>query len=608
MSEDDISEDEVAGEEEGASGASCHTEAGMFTCDDRHDDTPTPTPTPVIASDTHTPTPTTTSSPGSGGGTTPDVPTGLTSAAEPGRISLDWNTVGNATGYEVYQWSGYESTEEWYRLPFYERPSSSRFGISFNGSSAVVSGVTEGVCYSHILRSKNGSRYSGWSSTISTCVPHSDPPPSTQTPTPSHYHTSCQRHSTNGFFIWHVHSVPGSSYLSDPCTPHRPDANADQYPCNDATRHANTHDDQYPCNDATRHANTHADQYPCNDATRHANTHADQYPCNAAARYNYDTTMPTPPDTPVSELQIHAKITHIDGMSTKGSVNEETTSDLREYKRYWSVLESLQILIEINGPDGVDVDDYEFRITAPPTTGVYIGGVCDYDSSLPSNDSAAFRSSSTSFFLVRCDRGDGISEITIESRHKATGANVDNSLERLVVTQARRHHDKTVSYRFCDSLPPPSMPPDPELDYDDAFSLGAGEWNSASTGMSIERILSGSCTQPDRVAVSFVNGYPCGAEEALGCVRVPLITDLDLKILRMQIDVDIPNGQLWTSKGSMRRDDVVLYLPATISHEFGHAAGLGHSGLKKDLMYKEYDTDVIAPSTNDVEAMRRVYR
>ena len=124
----------------------------MFTCDDRHDDTLTPapaTPTPVPASPTPTPTPRSSN----GGGTTSGVPTGLTSSAESGRINLDWNTVSNATGYQVYQWSRYPSTNRWYKLPFYERPSSTRFGISFSGSSATVTGVADGVCYTHIIRS-----------------------------------------------------------------------------------------------------------------------------------------------------------------------------------------------------------------------------------------------------------------------------------------------------------------------------------------------------------------------------------------------------------------------------------------------------------------------
>lgn len=76
----------------------------------------------------------------------------------------------------------------------------------------------------------------------------------------------------------------------------------------------------------------------------------------------------------------------------------------------------------------------------------------------------------------------------------------------------------------------------------------------------------------------------------------------------MEIDIDLPGVKTWTSNNMMRLDDINPYLPAVISHEFGHAAGLGHSELTGDLMYHEYDTDVIAPSFNDVEAMRRVYR
>ena len=255
----------------------------------------------------------------------------------------------------------------------------------------------------------------------------------------------------------------------------------------------------------------------------------------------------------------------------------------------------------------MDPNDYEFRITAPSATGVYIGSRCDY-SSLPSTTRTPYRTHTSSFSLVRCERGYGVSEITIESRHRATRADVDNTLERLAVPKARRQGDKTVSYRFCDPLPPPSTPPDPELNYDDAFVLGAGEWNSESTGMSIQRRLSGACNVPNRVAVSFVPGDPCGNSDALACVLVPFTTDLDSGTIKMQIDVQLPARHDWTSNHMMRSDDSIRYLPAVISHEFGHAAGLGHSEFTTDVMYKDYLHNVIAPSSKDVRAMRDVYR
>ena len=68
------------------------------------------------------------------------------------------------------------------------------------------------------------------------------PRPPTSTPVPTHYHTSCQYHSTNGFYFWHYHSVPGSPFLSDPCSdPNPPTATRTPRPANTATpRPANT--------------------------------------------------------------------------------------------------------------------------------------------------------------------------------------------------------------------------------------------------------------------------------------------------------------------------------------------------------------------------------
>ena len=526
--------------------------------------------------DYSTPTPTPTPDPNP-----PARPTGLTASPGSTSMSLEWDAAPNADSYQVYQTvkdgdSGF--------LPYND------YTISIRGSSAVVGNLTENKVYAyHVLSRKDNGLYSEWSDHVIATTTSSSPTP-TATNTP----------------------VPTATYTPRPTATHTPTATATRTPTPTAspTRTA-THTPTptvVPTRTATYTPTPTATVTPTPAPVPDTPTATPPPVSDTPTATPTLTPSDTPVPTPVSELQIHAKITRIDGVSTEKMRNRRITSNLMSYRNYWDVLQSLQIRIEINGPDGVDVDEYEFQITAPSTSGVYIGSECDYDSSLPSTDTAPYRTSAASFFLVRCERGDGKSEITIESRHKATGVNVNNSLRRLEIPKARRHGDKTVSYRFCGVLPPPSMPPDPELDYDRAFSLGSGEWNKESTGMSIGRLHSGSCYLSDRVAVSFVTGYPCGNSEFLGCIRTPFITDLDSGILRMEIDVELPTGQIWTSNHMIRRDDIVRYLPAVISHELGHAAGLGHSALTTDLMYEKYSTNVIAPSSNDVKAMRKVYR
>ena len=320
--------------------------------------------------------------------------------------------------------------------------------------------------------------------------------------------------------------------------------------------------------------------------------------------------VPTPTDTPVptlvSELQIHAKITKLDGEDTEGSVQEETTSDFLIYRNYWKVLETLQVSIEINGPDGVDVDDYEFRMTVPTATGAYLGTECEY-SDLPSSTRIVYKDYGSFFELVRCKRGDGVSQILIESRHKPT--DVESTLERLAVPQAPRHVDNTVNYRLFGSTPPvPPIPPGPPLQYTAAFVGGAKIWNDESTGVSVLATISMPRNSVNLVTIEF-DRDPCGDRGNLGCLEGQFASNLDTIAQWMDIKWPLSPGEYWTSSKDHAKDKVnIYYLQAVVAHEFGHAAGVLHSKFTDDLMYDFYSSDVLALSSDDSDAMRSLYR
>lgn len=325
-----------------------------------------------------------------------------------------------------------------------------------------------------------------------------------------------------------------------------------------------------------------------------------------------NTPAPTPTDTPaptpVSELQIHPKITKLDGKDTKGSVHEETTSDFLIYRNYWEVQEDLQVSIEINGPDGVDVNDYEFRMTVPTATGAYIGTECDY-SDLPSSTRTDYKDYGASYELVRCKRGDGKSQILIESRHKPTDADVDSAPKRLVVPQAPRHVDNTVNYRLFGSTPPVSpVPPGPPLQYTAAFVGGAKIWNDVSVGISVLATTSMPRNSINLVTIKF-DWDPCGDTGDLGCLEGQFASNLDTIAQWMDIKGPLPPGEYWTSSKDHAKDkDNIYYLQAVVAHEFGHAGGLGHSKFTADLMYDFYSSNVLALSSDDIDAMRSLYR
>ena len=80
-----------------------------------------------------------------------------------GVSNLDWNDVPGASFYEVQQWDGHVTPAQWRTLPF------GHFTISKTGSSAVVGGLINNVCYSQRVRSVNSSGGSGWTPWVDVC-------------------------------------------------------------------------------------------------------------------------------------------------------------------------------------------------------------------------------------------------------------------------------------------------------------------------------------------------------------------------------------------------------------------------------------------------------
>ena len=119
---------------------------------------PVPTPTPG-------PLPTLGGAGGAvGGQTTLLMPDNFTGVGGVGTITLDWDEVTNADAYEVWQWDGYFLPDgKWRKLPFTSGSRSFTVNINFIDSSAVVSGLQDGIKYSHAVIAKSGSSYSPWS-------------------------------------------------------------------------------------------------------------------------------------------------------------------------------------------------------------------------------------------------------------------------------------------------------------------------------------------------------------------------------------------------------------------------------------------------------------
>jgi len=123
----------------------------------------------------------------------PQRPTGLTGQGGSRQISLDWNTVAGATGYEVQQWDGRANSNgngSWRTLPFTETGVGS-YTVAFSGSSAVVSGLRDRLGYFHRVRTVQGSESSSWTAFVltytlaATTATQTSTSTATHTPTPS---------------------------------------------------------------------------------------------------------------------------------------------------------------------------------------------------------------------------------------------------------------------------------------------------------------------------------------------------------------------------------------------------------------------------------------
>ena len=215
--------------------------------------TNTPTPTPTSVQTPHdTPTPTPTPTPPSVCSNPPAAPTGFSGSPDDREVNLNWNDVTGATSYDVAQWSGYSSSFGWKVLPFDEPGSSSEFRISFDSSdksSATVTGMTNGVGYSHIVRSVNGCGTSLW-----------DIPLYFHTPATQHANARSHRHA--------------DTY-----------AHCDRYADTHAHRNRYTH--AYAHRNRYTHAYAHRDSYLYGYSYSHARRHPDAYYQSVARSYHH---------------------------------------------------------------------------------------------------------------------------------------------------------------------------------------------------------------------------------------------------------------------------------------------------------------------------------
>ncbi len=301
---------------------------------------------------------------------------------------------------------------------------------------------------------------------------------------------------------------------------------------------------------------------------------------------------------------------------------------------------------------------YEFAIEAPSNTGLQVvtgsAGKCSWTTTTPTQ--SGWQKASDDFYLARCGLGEK-ANLTIKAKVDHGGNLYDFGTYGSVTTSLSWHqYDNHVYYVFG-TIPPTTTPtptptpapvgtatptptptptgtvtptPAPIPDFETVIIEAADKWNSPGTGATFcknvpcgddgKRIDIHVVTPvPTTTATNPQSREPCGDISAPACVQEGLTYGDEHIGNRKMYIVHPPHiyervgkafqyGEFrWTDIQSVAsRDPDYLYLPSAALHEWGHAAGVGHSPDAWDVMYGENESQYYL-QTNDKEAMKAIY-
>ena len=301
-----------------------------------------------------------------------------------------------------------------------------------------------------------------------------------------------------------------------------------------------------------------------------------------------------------------------------GRENVHPPKPLKDYK--WNVLTSGHVRMGVTtwGRERNNKTDYEFAFSVPENTGLQIGSGalhqhsnCNWGNWPDGTSPLQWKSWSSHIQLVRCRIGDGTSSSSITVKVRNT-RHEDYEWEAASIRIGQAWHDANhrVDYQVgC--MPAPTT----DLNYNDAITDGASAW-PASSGVRFGKLVQNGCALKSRsgkvtVEIYTVNSKAedrCDQAGVLACAD-PVSSDHPHKITqRILINGDKPWSNDADGDGRIGSN---YYLPATMVHEFGHTAGLGHGANPNDYMYYQLSPGEIIntpPSANEVSAMKEIYQ
>ena len=282
----------------------------------------------------------------------------------------------------------------------------------------------------------------------------------------------------------------------------------------------------------------------------------------------------------------------------------------------WNILEYGEVYL---GTQGLP-SDYEYRIESISGTGLQTGRQACNWSAWP-NAFSSWADADAYTQVVRCGMGDGSTDFKVWTRSKTTGLQFKTPSYQRNLGLPWHVSRSTIQFAYRDPLVGGANAARIAT-YKAGIQLGADAWNAVANSYDFQKINN---VNADNVVA--VQGYEtsvpdtstiCGEDnETIACVVVASYESSTRHLGAHTLYFEHPpvwkerTQRRWTNSEAMAMGAGFEYMPAIMTHEFGHSAGLAHSPSTDDIMgpFVTNDGTVVKErlSSYDIAGMGVIY-
>ena len=327
-------------------------------------------------------------------------------------------------------------------------------------------------------------------------------------------------------------------------------------------------------------------------------------PTAAATATPTNTPAPTATNTPIS----------INEFSITPNISFDTFE--------WTLMQATTLTL--SGPSGVNLSEYDVRINSPLGTGIQVNRTsCVWpttNNEWPVPVPSGWISAEKSISVVRCNVGDGTSKLKIRLRHKASGQVFSKFSYQATVKKSWHISDNEATYALSSPLIPyVVLAPINRSKIVNSIQSAHDVIKDVSSKFKLKKIFTTNSADVLIKGVSTeVKQYKdkCDNLIAVACVDRDDRGDTSeyphwgKLTLYFEYPPNSDGAEFrWTTDPELAESMPLkyLYMPVYMMHEFGHAAGLGHSPFSSDAMHGYIDKSVRAFSDNDDNALKSIY-